>query len=186
VLFNCFEGKILMNVQSCFKAAVFCFAVTLMHSMPAHADNLPSCTASGQSLPVNNADVVNWKHTTHNQFHSRAHIQGLILQVFPDHSGHHHFEVKVGGGATDTVEVIYNEDFGSLPSVNVGDRLEACGDYITSNAQAGHYPPSPDGAIVHWVHMSPSPNHESGYIAINGVAYGQDAAGAGPKHGRQH
>ena len=61
--------------------------------------------------------------------------------------------------------------------------IEACGDYITSTAQSGPYPPSPDGAILHWVHMNPAGRgHDAGFLAINGTLYGQDAANAGPKH----
>jgi hypothetical protein len=79
--------------------------------------------------------------------------------------------------------VIYNEQFGAVPATRAGDQFEACGDYITSNAPSGQYPASPDGAIVHWIHQSPNPkSHDSGYLIVNGVVCGQNAAGAGPKH----
>lgn len=77
----------------------------------AWADNMPACLAAGQTLAVNNAQVINWKATTQNQFHSRGHVQGKLLNVYPDHSGHHHFEVQIGANSSDTIEIIYNEAF---------------------------------------------------------------------------
>ncbi len=150
------------------------------------ADNMPACMAAGQSLAVNNAQVINWKNTTQNQFHSRGHVQGKLLKVYPDHSGHHHFEVQIGSNQSDTIEVIYNEAFGAIPTIAAGVDVEACGDYITSNKPAGAYPASPDGAILHWVHQAPNSGHESGYVAINGVVYGQDAGHAAPKPPRHN
>lgn len=35
-------------------------------------------------------------------------------------------------------------------------------------------PPSPDGAILHWVHRSPSARHDSGFVVIDGVVCGQN------------
>jgi hypothetical protein len=142
----------------------------------------PSCLAGGQELLVNNAAVIQWKNSTKNQYRNRAHIQGTLVKVFPDHSGHHHYEIQIGENQADLIEVIYNEQFGPVPSVNPGAEVEACGDYITSNAPAGHFPTSPDGAIVHWVHKSPNPkSHDSGFIVVNGVVCGQNSSGAGPK-----
>jgi hypothetical protein len=148
----------------------------------AFAQSLP-CLTRGAEIAVDNQQVLNWKNTTRNQFHARGHIEGTIRQIFSDHSGHHHYEVGIGPGADDTVEVIYNEDFGGVPQVRAGSTIEACGDYITSNAPSGHFPASPDGAILHWVHMSPSlQRHDSGFIILDGVVCGQDAGAAGPKH----
>jgi hypothetical protein len=152
----------------------------------AHADSMPDCMAKGQSLAVNNAQVINWKSTTQNQFQSRGHIQGQLTKVYPDHSGHHHFEVQIGSNPNDTIEVIYNEAFGAIPTIAPGVEVEACGDYITSNKATGSYPASPDGAILHWVHQAPNAGHESGYVAINGVVYGQGAGNAGPKPPHHH
>jgi hypothetical protein len=63
--------------------------------------------------------------------------------------------------------------FGATPTVQVGDTVEACGDYITSYAQGGGYAASPSGALIHWIHRSDSANHPSGYLMVNGVLYGQ-------------
>jgi Protein of unknown function (DUF3465) len=163
-------------------ALVLSFSASAGYSVDGSA-GLPDCLDdNGNVLDVNNGQVVQWKSSTPNSYHARAHVHGTITQVYPDHSGHHHFELSIGKGSDATVEIIYNEDFGSVPALSEGQDVEACGDYITSTDQAGPYPASPDGAIVHWVHMSPRPDrHPSGYIAIDGQVYGQDGSNAGPK-----
>jgi hypothetical protein len=117
-----------------------------------------------------NDQVLKWKVSTANAFLARARIQGTVDQVFPDHSGHRHFSLKIGPQTNDHIEVIYNLSFGQLPTPTIGMTAEACGDYITSIAQTGGYPASPDGAIIHWVHRSPS-GHEPGYVILNGLKY---------------
>jgi hypothetical protein len=129
-----------------------------------------TCLDHGRSLEVINDQVLNWKVSTRNAFRARARIEGVVDQVFPDHSGHRHFSLKIGPNENDHVEVIYNLSFGNLPNPSLGDHASACGDYITSIARTGHYPPSPDGAIIHWVHHSPN-GHEPGYVIINGIKY---------------
>jgi hypothetical protein len=129
-----------------------------------------TCLAHGNPLNVINDQVLNWKATTANAFLARARIQGTVDQLFPDHSGHRHFSLKIGPQASDHVEVIYNLSFGKLPTPKIGDSAEACGDYITSIAQTGSYPASPDGGIIHWVHRSPH-GHEPGYVILNGIKY---------------
>ncbi len=135
----------------------------------------PFCDASGQNLPVNNAMALKVKATAPNQFKTRAHVAGILSKVYADATGHGHFSIQIGQHADETVEIIYNEEFGALPDkMFPGMKVEACGDLITASAQAGPYPPSPDGAILHWVHFNPSPQgHPSGYLVVNGRVYGQ-------------
>ncbi len=133
----------------------------------------PACIAKGRELSVNNDAVLNWKSTTKNQYHDRGHIQGILTRFYSDKTGHNHFQVQIGQTYTDTIEVVYNQEFGPVPSsMQIGSHVEACGDYITANVRQGGYPPSPDGAIVHWVHKSTNPNHESGYLVIDGTLCG--------------
>ena len=144
---------------------------------------IPDCLAGGLPLANNNVQVLQWKTSTNNQYRNRGHVTGTIEQVYPNKNGHAHFEIQMGETATDNLEVIYNESFGALPELKVGMNIEACGDYITSTAQSGPYPASPTGAIIHWIHRSPDlKKHDSGYLAIDGALYGQDAENAGPKH----
>lgn len=133
----------------------------------------PACISKGHEILADNALVLNWKNTTQNQYRNRAHILGTLVHVMPDHTGHHHYKVRIGAGAKDTIEVIYNEQFGAVPLSAPGAQFEACGDYITSNASSGHAPVSPQGAVIHWVHESTNTQtHDSGFIAINGKTYG--------------
>ncbi|MBC7693703.1 MAG: DUF3465 domain-containing protein [Methylotenera sp.] len=140
----------------------------------------PKCISNGQDIGINNAEVIHWKHTTKNQFLARAHVQGTVSKVFPDHSGHKHFEIKLDAGAGETLEIVYNLSFGKLPALAAGMPVEACGDYITSNAATSAYPASPDGAILHWLHGTGKGQgsglataHDAGYLEISDVIYGQ-------------
>ena len=152
----------------------------------AYGDQTPSClSGNGQALSVNNDQVLIWKETSKDQFHSRGHIKGELVKIFPDATGHHHMSVSIGPNSQDTIEVIYNEDFGSMPELQIGQIIEACGDYITSRGEVGRYPASPDGAIVHWVHQSTNPNHLSGYVIIDGTVCGQEAENAPSKPNRR-
>ena len=171
----------------------FFIAALLFPTWVFSAEVVPACIAYNHPIPVNNSQVLHWKRTTSNQFQERGHIQGTLSVVYPDRNGHKHMQVQIGHALSastflnseDVIEVIYNEDFGKLPKLQTGMVVEACGDYITSTAQSGPYPPSPDGAIVHWVHMNPSHvGHPAGYLVLDGVIYGQNVAGAGKKRRR--
>lgn len=143
------------------------------------ADEAPVCMAYKKPLAVNSDQVLHWKRTTQNQFQERGNVVGTVTQIFPDRSGHEHFEILIGRQAEDVIEVIYNSDFGKIPQVKVGDNVQACGDFIVATAQSGPYPPSPSGAIIHWIHKSPKPDrHPHGFLMINGTLYGQDLTNA--------
>lgn len=135
---------------------------------------VPPCMNQGQALPISNQQVIAWKHSTANQFLARAHVVGTLTRLYPDHSGHTHFEIQLAPTPDGTLEIVYNQSFGALPALSPGMTVEACGDYITSIAQSGPYPASPDGAILHWVHRNPSgQGHDSGFLVINGAVCGQ-------------
>ena len=95
-------------------------------------------------LPVNNSQVLQWKSAAQNQFTDRGHVQGNVVRVYPDRNGHSHFAIQIGSGAADTVEIIYNQDFGDVPTPSVGTSVEACGDYITSVGPS----PGPNGEVI--------------------------------------
>ncbi|MBC7658246.1 MAG: hypothetical protein H7249_00905 [Chitinophagaceae bacterium] len=135
-----------------------------------NTSSAPACLDTrGNPLAINDAQVETWEDSTSNGYAGRAHIQGPISRIFPDATGHNHISVQIGATPEDAIEVIYNESFGALPPLTVGQTLEACGDYITSLNAGKHG--SPDNAILHWVHKSTS-SHKSGYIVVNGVVYG--------------
>ncbi len=134
---------------------------------------LPNCLDNkGKVLADNTEQVIQWKTSTQNQFHSRGHVTGTVGQIYPDQTNHIHFQMQLGNQGHETIEVIYNRGFGKNPEVHTGDTAEVCGDYITTGTDLSHRG-SPDGAIIHWVHENPSRRgHPSGYVALNGVVFG--------------
>jgi len=137
-------------------------------SAQAQLSELPKCEdKSGQALPIDNSRVVNFKAITPNQFQERARVEGRVVRILGSRPSHAHFEIQIGPRPQDTLEVVFNLDFGR-PQPKVGDDVEACGDYITSNAPTPRYKPSPSGAIIHWVHEnSRGGSHPDGYIVLN-------------------
>lgn len=157
------------------KAALQLVFVFLLSVSAAWAEVAPPCMAQGQKVPVINNQVLAWKASTPNRFIRRARVQGVVQRVYADATGHSHFQIQIGRSPSETLEVIYNENFGELPNITPGMKVDACGDYITANQQYQKLPPSPDGAIIHWVHASPNPQrHDHGYLWIDGKVYGND------------
>jgi hypothetical protein len=145
------------------------------------ADEAPDCLDNnGNALSVMDSTVIQWKTSTPNEWKSRALVTGTVDQIFPDATGHHHFEITLDASgdwssspnSSATLEVVYNEGFGATPQIQVGDSIEACGDYITSYEQGGGYQASPSGALIHWIHQSDTPKHPNGFLMVNGVLYG--------------
>jgi hypothetical protein len=165
--------KILLAVAMSLSFGMVSFAAPAPSSAPACLDN------SGAVLPINNAAMIHLKTTTPNQFLARAHVQGVIGNIYPDHNGHNHFEAILGPNPGDSVELIYNQSFGALPRLVAGMTVEACGDFINSDAATSQYPASPDNAIMHWIHKNPHGSHPSGFLIINGVLDGQGNGGPG-------
>ena len=154
------------------KKIFFSLLLPLMFSSLALANAEPVCMSKGQALPVMNDVVLKWKAETRNQYKNRALIDGALSNLYPDKSGHVHISVRIGANNQDTIELVYNEKFGRLPDMIVGDKIKACGDYITSNARTKRYPASPDGAIIHWVHKSNNDRHDHGFVIVNDRVYG--------------
>lgn len=139
----------------------------------------PLCSAYGRPLPVNNEQILRWKKSTNNQFKERGHVLGRVTKVYPSRPNHDHFQIAFSDEPGATLEVVYNSAFGALPELKNGDVIQACGDYITSTAQSGPYPASPDGAIIHWVHRNPrNSGHEHGFVVVNDKVYGNDVSNA--------
>lgn len=133
---------------------------------------IPDCMDKKTALPVINEKVIQWIRMSKNQFRARGRVQGKVEKIYQDQSGHQHFSLRIGTAADAKIEVIYNIEFGRISNLREGLDAEACGDYITANAQAGGYPPSPDGAIIHWVHESNSRSHANGYVIVDGELFG--------------
>ncbi|MEN9722832.1 MAG: hypothetical protein RJB38_818 [Pseudomonadota bacterium] len=153
-----------------FSLLVFSVVVLGVVGSPAQArlSEIPHCEGkNGQPLAVDNARVVQLKTTTPNQFLERARVEGRVIRLLQSRPSHEHFEIQIGSRPQDTLEVVFNRDFGR-PAVKVGDDVEACGDYITSNAPTQRYQASPSGAIIHWVHENERGGaHPDGYVVVN-------------------
>ncbi len=142
---------------------------------------LPTCNDQrGRPMQVDNERVLHLKRSTKNQYKDRAYITGVLVGVLKDRKSHLHLDVFIGEsesgrGRDSDIEIIYNKafDYVDSRSVRPGMEVSACGDFINAFDRAGHYPPSPAGAIIHWTHMSPRPGHQHGFMAIDGRVYGQ-------------
>lgn len=140
-------------------------------------------------MQVDNERVIQLKKTTKNQYKDRAFVTGVLVGVLQDRKSHLHLDVFLGEtpsgrGKDSDIEIIYNKAFDYVDSraLRPGVEVSACGDFINSFEQAGRYPASPVGAILHWVHMAPRPPHQNGFLVIDGRLYGQtDPQDRGPR-----
>jgi hypothetical protein len=131
-----------------------------------------------------NDAVIEWKRATPNQFKARAHVQGRYVRTLKVRPSHVHFELRLAtpesasASPAESIELIYNREFGDMPpEFTPNSEVSACGDYITANASAGRYEPSPLGAIIHWVHFNPGDRdggkHPHGFVWVAGKLFGQ-------------
>jgi hypothetical protein len=153
------------------KIAISTVLLTVSHF--ALADEM-TCMDHGRELAVNNDQALRWRDERPSGFHTRAFISGTVDEVFPDRTGHRHFSLKIGPHFEDHIEIVYEQNFGRMPLPSVGDPASACGDYIVATESNGRYPPSPDGALVHWVHRSNNDRHDDGFVVLKGIVYGND------------
>lgn len=132
----------------------------------------PTCYDHGSAIDVDNDQVVKWKSTTENEFTARAHVSGKVTKIYKAHDGHAHFQATIGDSDDATVELIFNDDFGTHLNPTVGQSVEACGDYITSIAVT-QYPISPDHGLIHWLHENPHHHgHDDGWLVLDGRTFG--------------
>ena len=139
------------------------------------------CLDDGRVLSVDNERVVDLKKNAPLGRAIRAHVSGRVTQVFADRSNHAHFEIELDASKAERLEVVYSEDFGQMPNPSVGAVVQACGDFINAYAKQNGYPPSPSGAIIHWVHQSNGGPHDSGFVILDNVVYGTGADSKGPR-----
>ena len=137
-------------------------------------NNAPDCYSRNQIIPIDNEQVLDWKYHSKDQYKNRGNVLGVLTLMYRERSGHYHFQVTIGDNPQDTIEVIYNKNFGEIPRefFQLGALVQACGDYITSNKRTKRYQPSPDGALIHWVHRSNNDRHEHGFVVINDQLFG--------------
>jgi hypothetical protein len=179
-------------LQSIIRSIVFA-SLGFLTASSAHAfisnAKMPVCLDGPTEMQVDNSRILALKHSTKNQYLDRAFVQGTIISAPTVQNGHDHFAIKIGPGAQDNIEIIYNIEFGAMPSMTIGQTITVCGDYITSNAAAGGYQASPDGAIIHWIHFNPgsrsgSANHAHGFVMNGSNLIGFDGAPTGDWNGQ--
>lgn len=158
----------------------------LLSSAHAYLPNakMPVCMDEAAEMKTDNARILRFKRESKNQYMARSFVEGIVLDVGGPRNGHDRFAISIGSGENDTLEIVYNRSFGKMPSIQVGDPVAVCGDYITSKAHSGRYPPSPEGAIIHWAHYNPanrsgSLNHKHGFIMFGSNLVGFDQASPG-------
>jgi hypothetical protein len=163
-----------------FVKGLFAFLSLVFVSSVAFAANLPECfDRDGNSMRVDNARVLRMKRETKNQYKDRAFVQGVLVGVVQERKSHLHLDVFLGEtpdgrGKDSDIEIIHNKAF-SAPNgreLTAGMEVAVCGDFINAFKQAGNYPPSPMGAIIHWTHMSTRSNHPAGFVVIDGEVFG--------------
>lgn len=142
---------------------------------------MPVCLHGPDELVVDNEKVIAWKNGTENQFKSRGFVTGRLEGEIRSEGDHFKFIIRIGPRPKDTLEVVYNKDFGSLPPITSETEITVCGDYITSFARGGGYDASPAGALIHWVHYNPGTRnssrlHEHGFIMFDSNLAGFDDA----------
>lgn len=154
------------------------FQTATAFEVPVLPKNLTCLDQNHEMMPFRNQEVLQWKQSTPDQTLKRALVQGVVTQMYPSKTGHTHFAIDLNGDRKGDLEVIYNDNFGGLPTVSVGTKVVACGDYITVGPRARL--PSPMGAIIHWVHYNPGNRdggkHKHGFLIINGKPFGTDPA----------
>src|SRR5262249_43733733 len=136
----------------------------------------------GRHLSIDNERALQLKASSPLGKSIRALVSGYVTRVFPDRNGHAHFEIQMTEDPRSNLEVVYSLSFGDMPEPSVGSQVIACGDFINSYAPNNGYPPSPSGALIHWVHRSTSPKHDSGYVVLDNVVYGD---GPEERHGHK-
>jgi hypothetical protein len=150
----------------------FAALVSASFQAPAFADEpSPDCLDGNKPLQIDVHKVIGWMTTTKDDFHARARVEGRIVKVLPDQTGHDHFLIELGPKKGQELQVVYNDKFGKLPQLAVGQVVEACGDYITVKND----PKIKAKGIIHWVHESDNPKkHEHGFLKIDGLVYGDE------------
>jgi hypothetical protein len=149
-------------------------AAILIANVAAAAPTEVKCTRkSGEEMPVNNEQVLQWKKAATNEFvRARAHVKGTVTKLIPDRL-HQRFEIQIGPEKDDTVAIFYNGSFPPKPKVKKGDPIEACGEFVANSYTRLPDPkPEQNSAIVFWTHKFGFYPHPEGFLTASGKTYG--------------
>lgn len=143
--------------------------VILLMAFAEQAQAMPACMDKKTSLSLENTAPEKYKAFMEKGFKTRLLLKGIIVEQTENRQGHTHFTVDLDNDLStsdDRVEAIYNNEYGELPTIKGGEETVLCGDFIVD-------PYSPQKAVIHWLHKSPSTKkHDHGFVAISGVTYG--------------
>ena len=93
----------------------------------------------------------------------QVHGTGTVIRILPDDlegNRHQRFIIQLKSGQT--LLIAHNIDLAPrIKNLNKGDPIEFYGEYEWSHK----------GGVIHWTHLSPSGNHEDGYLKHNGTLY---------------
>ncbi len=149
------------------KTILFIIVTSLLGAASA---GVPNCLNKKVSLDIDNHQAINLRDFMEQGFKTRALVDGTLVIVMANRQGHTHLEIDLDRNfetSDDRLEVIYNNEYGDLPELQVGDQVTACGDFIVDKH-------SPHKAIIHWLHKSPNlKSHDHGFLAINGTTFGR-------------
>lgn len=101
---------------------------------------------------IDNESVLNAKENLPDGTIQWAWIRGTMLRQTNPTDRHYKFAVQIGPLETDTVELVYNKRFGTLPLPAAGDIVEACGEMIVNRDGTLRYNGSPEGVLIHKLH----------------------------------
>lgn len=143
--------------------------VILLMALAEQAHAIPACMDKKTNLSVENTAPEKYKAFMEKGFKTRLLLKGTIVEQTENRQGHTHFTVDLDANMAttdDRIEAIYNNEYGELPSIKGGEETILCGDFIVD-------PYSPEKAVIHWLHKSPSTKkHDHGFVVINSVIYG--------------
>lgn len=129
----------------------------------------PTCYEDDRKTVITDSsqNILSWIQNQDPNWH-RIMVTGSVVKRLPDLTGHAHFLIDINGDHTADLEVIHQSDFGAITSIQPGMAVAVCGDFKYELM---------DGvkSFVHWTHCNPGtqqPNHQQGFVAVNGVVYG--------------
>lgn len=169
VIFKYLDPTIYFLCYSSPMKKLIAILVILLMALAEQAHAIPACMDKKTNLSVENTAPEKYKAFMEKGFKTRLLLKGTIVEQTENRQGHTHFTVDLDANMAttdDRIEAIYNNEYGELPSIKGGEETFLCGDFIVD-------PYSPEKAVIHWLHKSPSTKkHDHGFVVINSVIYG--------------
>jgi hypothetical protein len=139
----------------------------------APSPTLPDCYIYGNQVQVNNSQILQLKATSADGTIAGALVTGTFVKYYKINKAAEQidFEIRIGDGPNDTIEVFHGSFDQVVPHLKPGDQVAACGVYTTNRDGGYETPKSPDGASVSQTNDSYNGYQENGYLVVNGKVY---------------